>query len=148
MEQKQAALDQAKLNLEYTVVRAPQDGVIGQKNLETGMNLQAGQPVLSIVPLEDIWITANFKETQLQKMSPGQEAVVSVDMYGREYRAHVVSIAAATGEKYSLLPAENATGNYVKVVQRIPVRLRFDRGQDPRHLLRPGMSVSVTVLTG
>jgi membrane fusion protein, multidrug efflux system len=145
---KQAALDQARLNLQYTVVTAPVDGVVGEKDVETGMNVQTAQPLLSIVPLNDIWVTANFKESQLRRMRPGQKAVITVDSYGgRKYSGYVESIAPATGEKFSLLPPENATGNYVKVVQRIPVRLRLDHGQDPQHLLRPGMSVTATVIT-
>ena len=104
--------------------------------------------VLAIVPLEEIWITANFKETQLREMHPGQKATISVDAYGgRKYQGHVRSIAAATGSKFSLLPPENATGNYVKVVQRIPVRIFLDDPPDPEHLLRPGMSVVPTVIT-
>ena len=146
--QKEAALDSAELNLQYTYVKAPIDGIIGEKHVEAGMNVQSGQPLLSVVPLQDIWVTANFKERQLESMHPGQKAVISVDAYGgRKYQGYVESIAPATGEKFSLLPPENATGNYVKVVQRIPVRLRFDQGQDPNHLLRPGMSVTATVIT-
>lgn len=145
---KKAVLDQADLNLQYTLVKAPLDGVVGEKNVEVGMNVQPAQSLLSIVPLNDIWVTANFKENQLRWMRSGQKAVISVDAYGgRKYNGYIESIAPATGEKFSLLPPENATGNYVKVVQRIPVRLRFDRGQDPQHLLRPGMSVTATVIT-
>jgi membrane fusion protein (multidrug efflux system) len=145
--QRQAALDQAELNLQYATVRAPVDGVIGEKNVEVGMNVQPAQSLLSIVPLNDIWITANFKEDQLHKMRPGQKVTITVDAYGgRKYDGYVESVAPATGERFSVLPPENATGNYVKVVQRIPVRLRFDKGQDPQHLLRPGMSVVATVI--
>jgi membrane fusion protein (multidrug efflux system) len=116
--------------------------------VEVGQVVQPGQPLLAIVPLDDIWVTANFKESQLKAMRPGQSAVVSVDAYGgRLYRGHVDSIAAATGARFSLLPPENATGNYVKVVQRVPVKIVFEHGQDPEHLLRPGMSVVPTVLT-
>ncbi len=144
----QAALDQAKLNLEYTVVRAPASGQISKKTVEVGQVVQPSQPLLAVVPLDDIWVTANFKETQLKTVRPGQPVIISVDTYGgRKYRGHVESIAAATGEKFSLLPPENATGNYVKVVQRVPVKILFDKGQDPEHLLRPGMSVTPTVLT-
>jgi membrane fusion protein (multidrug efflux system) len=99
------------------------------------------------VDLDDLWVTANFKETQLKNMAPGQKATVQVDAYGRSYNAVVESIGGATGSRFSVLPPENATGNYVKVVQRVPVRIRFDRGQDPNHLLRPGMSVEPTVRT-
>ncbi len=130
---KQAALDQAKLNLQYTVVAAPVDGVVGERDVEPGMNVQVAQPLLSIVPLNDIWATANFKESELRRMRPGQKAIIAVDSYGgRKYDGYVESIAPATGEKFSLLPPENATGNYVKVVQRIPVRLRLNHGQDRR----------------
>jgi membrane fusion protein, multidrug efflux system len=109
--------------------------------------VQAGQPLVAIVPLEDIWVTANYKENQLRHMRPGQPAEISVDATGKTYRGHVDSIAAATGSRFSLLPPENATGNYVKVVQRVPVKIVFDKGQDPGHFLRPGMSVVPTVLT-
>jgi membrane fusion protein (multidrug efflux system) len=110
--------------------------------------VQPGQPMLAIVPLEDIWVTANFKESQLRGMRPGQSAVISVDAYGgRQYRGHVDSIAAATGSRFSLLPPENATGNYVKVVQRLPVKIVLEPDQDQEHRLRPGMSVVPTVFT-
>ncbi len=143
-----AVVDQARLNLEYATVIAPVSGVISMKNVEVGQTVQAGQPLLAIVPLEDIWIKANYKETQLKNMHPGQAATISVDAYGgRRYSGYVESISAATGARFSLLPPENATGNYVKVVQRVPVRIRFERGQDREHLLRPGMSVEPTVIT-
>jgi membrane fusion protein, multidrug efflux system len=103
--------------------------------------VQAGQPLFAIVDLDNLWVTANFKETQLKLMRPGQKAEISVDAYGHDYQATVESIGGATGSRFSLLPPENATGNYVKVVQRIPVRIRIDKGQDPGHQLRPGMSV-------
>jgi membrane fusion protein, multidrug efflux system len=148
VQQAQAALDQAQLNLEYTTVIAPQSGVISKKAVERGQIVQPGQPLFAIVPLEGLWVTANFKETQLGKMRIGQRALIAVDAYGgRKYRAYVHSMSAATGEKFSLLPPENATGNYVKVIQRVPVRIEFERGQDPEHLLRPGMSVEPTVFT-
>ena len=102
---------------------------------------------MAIVPLEDVWVTANFKETQLKRMRPGQPVKIHVDAYGRDYDGHVESIAGASGAQFSLLPPENATGNYVKVVQRVAVRIRFERGQDPEHLLRLGMSVVPSVLT-
>jgi membrane fusion protein, multidrug efflux system len=147
-QEAKAALDQAKLNLEYTTIKAPESGRVSKKTVEIGQVIQAGQPLMAIVPLEDIWVTANFKETQLKNMRPGQPAIVSVDaLGGREFKGHVDSIAAATGEKFSLLPPENATGNYVKVVQRIPVKIVFEKGEDPQHLLRPGMSVEPTVIT-
>jgi membrane fusion protein (multidrug efflux system) len=145
--QAKAALDQANLNLAYTTVTAPVAGRVSKKNVEPGQVVQSGQPLLAIVPIEDIWITANFKETQLKNMRPGQRATVSVDAYGHSYEGHVDSIAAATGARFSLLPPENATGNYVKVVQRVPVKIVLDKSQDPGHLLRPGMSVVPTVYT-
>jgi len=146
VQQKKAALDQAQLNLQYTVVKAPVSGIVSKKSAEIGQMAAVGEPLLAIVPLEDIWVTANFKETQLKNMRPGQRAMVSVDAYGgRQYQAYVESIAAATGAKFSLLPPENATGNYVKVVQRVPVKIVFVKGQDPEHRLRPGMSVYPTV---
>jgi membrane fusion protein (multidrug efflux system) len=148
VKQAQAALAQAKLNLGYTTVVAPIHGIISKKSVEVGQTVQAGQPLLAIVPLDDVWVTANFKETQLDNMRPGQEAVVSVDaLGGREYKGRVQSIAAATGARFSLLPPENATGNYVKVVQRIPVKIVFDKDENRDHLLRPGMSVEPTVYT-
>jgi membrane fusion protein (multidrug efflux system) len=143
-----AVLAQAELNLQYTTVQAPASGEISHKTVQVGQIIQAGQPLMALVPLQDIWVTANFKETQLKNMRPGQPAFISVDAFGgRKYEGHVDSIAAATGEKFSLLPPENATGNYVKVVQRVPVKIVFEKGQDPEHLLRPGMSVVPTVIT-
>ncbi len=144
-----ADLERAQLNLAYTTIRAPVSGVVTSKNVEVGQIVQAGQPLLAVVPLDDIWVKANFKESQLKDMRPGQPVEISVDAYpGHKYRGYVESIAAATGARTSLLPPENATGNYVKVVQRLPVRIRFAQGQDPEHLLRPGMSVNPTVITG
>ena len=132
--------------MEYTSVKAPVSGMVSKKTVEAGQVVQAGQPLMAIVPAKDIWVTANFKETQLADMHPGQPAAISVDAYGgRVYNAHVDSIAPATGAKFSLLPPENATGNYVKVVQRVPVKLVLDQGQDTEHQLRPGMSVLVKV---
>jgi membrane fusion protein (multidrug efflux system) len=143
-----AVVEQAELNLQYTAIRAPVDGVVSRKSVELGQVIQAGQPLLALVEIEDVWADANFKETQLKNMRVGQPAVVSVDAYGgHEYRGHIDSVAAATGARFSMLPPENATGNYVKVVQRIPVKIVFEKGQDPRHLLRPGMSVTATVIT-
>lgn len=136
-----AALEQAELNLRYTRVSAPVDGIVGRKSAEVGQNVQPGQVLLVLVPTGDIWVTANFKENQLRRLRPGQRARISVDAYGRTYDGYVESIGGASGARFSLFPPENATGNYVKVVQRIPVRLRFVRGQDQEHLLRPGMSV-------
>jgi membrane fusion protein (multidrug efflux system) len=142
-----ATLQQAELNLQYTVIRAPQSGIVSKKTVEPGEVVQPGQPLLALVNLEDVWVTANFKETQLKNMHPGQHASIEVDAYGRTYKGHVDSIGGATGARFSLLPPENATGNYVKVVQRVPVKIVFEKGQDPQHLLRPGMSVVPTVLT-
>ena len=147
VQRAQAAVEQARLNLQYTTIRAPVSGIVSQRNVEVGQVIQAGQPLFGVVDLDDLWVTANFKETQLKNMHPGQQARVSVDAYGRTYTGHVDSIGGATGARFSLLPPENATGNYVKVVQRLPVKIVFDKGQDPQHLLRPGMSVVPTVLT-
>ncbi len=140
-----AVLAQAELNLAYTKIVAPVSGILSKRNVEKGQVVQTGQPLFSMVNLDDIWVTANFKETQLKIMRPGQRVTLSVDAYGRDYTGTVESIGGATGARFSLLPPENATGNYVKVVQRVPVRIRFDKGQDPNHLLRPGMSVNPTV---
>jgi membrane fusion protein (multidrug efflux system) len=141
-----AALDQARLNLEYTTIKAPVSGTVSKKTVEVGQVVQSGQPLMAIIPQEDIWVTGNFKETQLGEMHPGLAGTVSVDAYGgRIYNVHIDSIASATGAKFSLLPPENATGNYVKVVQRIPVKLVFDQAEDAAHQLRPGMSVVAKV---
>jgi membrane fusion protein (multidrug efflux system) len=141
-----ATLDQARLNMEYMSIKAPVSGKVSKKTVEAGQVVQGGQPLMAIIPAEDVWVTANFKETQLAEMHPGQPATISVDAYdGRVYNAHVDGIASATGAKFSLLPPENATGNYVKVVQRVPVKLILDQGQDIEHQLRPGMSVVVKV---
>ena len=142
-----SALAQAELNLQYTKIVAPVTGVLSKRSVEPGQTVQAGQPLFSIVNLEDIWTTANFKETQLRDMKVGQPAKIKVDAYGKEFSGTVESIGGATGARFSLLPPENATGNYVKVVQRIPVRIRFDKDQDPNHQLRPGMSVEPVVFT-
>lgn len=148
LKQAEAALERARLDLSYTTVRAPADGIVSKKAVQPGQVVQENQPLLALVPLEDIWVTANFKETQLEDMRIGQHAVISVDAYGgREFRGHVESFAPATGARFSLLPPENATGNYVKVVQRVPVRIAFDKGENPEHMLRPGMSVIATVMT-
>ena len=145
VQQKQAQLQQAQLNLQYTTVKAPVAGVVGNKTVQVGQVVQAGQQLLAIIPLDDVWVTVNFKESQLKNIRVGQRATFSVDAYGRDYNGTVESIGGATGARFSLLPPENATGNYVKVVQRIPVRIRIDKGQDPNHQLRPGMSVVPTV---
>ncbi|HTS67517.1 MAG TPA: HlyD family secretion protein [Terriglobia bacterium] len=142
-----AVLQQAQLNLQYTTIVAPVDGIVGQRSVQPGQNVAPGQQLMTIVPLDshNIWVTANFKETQMTHMRPGQHVEISVDTYGRTYNGHIESIAGASGARYSLLPPENATGNYVKVVQRIPVKIFFETGQDPEHLLRPGMSVEPNV---
>ena len=137
---KQAALEQAELNLQYTKIVAPAAGVV-MKNVEVGMNVQPGQQLVMLVPLDDVWITANFKETQLKRMKPGQRVDIELDANGRTYHGHVDSIAGSSGARMSLLPPENATGNYVKVVQRIPVKIVLDPGQNADLYLRPGMSV-------
>ena len=142
----EAAVKQAELMLGYATVRAPVAGVIGRKSVEVGQVIQPGQPLFAVVSLDDVWVTANFKETQLAKMRPRQRAEIDVDAFGgRSFRAHVESIGAATGAKFSLLPSENATGNFVKVVQRLPVKIVLEPGQDPERLLRPGMSVTAVV---
>ena len=146
-EKAAAILQQAQLNLQYTTIVAPISGIVGQRSVQPGQNVAPGQQLMTIIPLEsqNIWVTANFKETQLKYMRPGQPVKIYVDTYGRTYNGHVLNIAGATGARYSLLPPENATGNYVKVVQRIPVKIVFDKGQDPQHLLRLGMSVEPDV---
>jgi membrane fusion protein (multidrug efflux system) len=145
--QARGALDAAQLNLSYTDVVAPVDGVATHKQVETGQIVQAGQGLLVVVPLQDVWVTANFKETQLRNMHAGQKAEVRVDTYGKTFSGHVDSIAGATGGVLSLLPPENATGNYVKVVQRIPVKIVLDPVPADKAVLRPGMNVDATVIT-
>jgi membrane fusion protein (multidrug efflux system) len=148
VQQTRASLAQAELNLQYATVKAPIRGVVSKKGINLGQVVQAGQPLLAIVDVDDVWITANFKETQLKSMRAGQPATIDVDAYGgREYKGKIDSIAGATGARFSLLPPENATGNFVKVVQRVPVKIVLDPGQDPEHLLRPGLSVTPTVYT-
>jgi membrane fusion protein, multidrug efflux system len=142
---QQTAVAQAELNLSYTKILAPIDGVIGKKNAEPGQQVAPGQQLMADVPITNIWVTANFKETQLKRMRTGQRATIHVDSYDKDYEGYVESVAGATGARFSLLPPENATGNYVKVVQRVPVRIRFKEGQDPQHNLRPGMSVDPKV---
>ena len=143
--QRRALVEQAKLNLSYCTIVAPVSGIVGKKTIELGMNVSPGQQMMAVVPLDDIWVTANFKETQLRSMKPGQRATFSVDAYGREYKGRVTGIGGASGSRFSLLPPENATGNYVKVVQRIPVRIDIDPNQNSDHRLRPGMSVDPKV---
>ncbi len=147
IKQYQSSLDQAKLNLSYTIIKAPVGGVISRKTAEPGMQVSAGQQLASLVALDNIWVTANFKETQLKQMHVGQAVDIEVDTFGgRTYKGHVDSIAGASGAKFSLLPPQNATGNYVKVVQRVPVKIVLDPGQNQDQQLRPGMSVIPTVL--
>jgi membrane fusion protein (multidrug efflux system) len=146
-QKSKAALEQAQLNLQYTTVRAPFAGIVSKRSVEPGQVVQPGQPLISVVNLDDLWVTANFKETQLKNMRPGQPAKIHVDAYGTDYTGHVDSIGGATGARFSLLPPENATGNYVKVVQRVPVKIVFGQGQDPQRKLRPGLSVVPTVKT-
>src|SRR6266699_3690285 len=143
-----AARDQAALNLSYTRITAPSGGVVSKKTVEVGQLVQAGQPLMSVVPLDDIWVTANLKETEIADVTPGDSGVITVDAYkGREYSCYVESLSPATGAKFSLLPPDNATGNFTKVVQRIPVRMRCPSSADPAHPLRPGMSVVATLKT-
>jgi membrane fusion protein, multidrug efflux system len=144
VEQKRAALAQAELNLGYTKILAPVSGEV-TKTVVVGLNVQPGQQMLTAVPLQDVWITANFKETQMKHMRPGQPVTIHVDSSGRDYKGHVDSIAGATGPIFSVLPPENATGNYVKIVQRIPVKIVLDPGENRDLQLRPGMSVEPTV---
>ena len=146
VQRAEATLAQAQLNLQYATVRAPGAGIVSKRSAEVGQVVQAGQPLAALVLVQDIYVTANFKETQLEDMRPGQEVTVHVDAYDHDLKGHVDSMGGATGARFSLLPPENATGNYVKVVQRIPVKIVLDPGQDPHHLLRPGMSVEPTVI--
>jgi len=142
-----AQLTTADLNLGYTKIVAPVSGIIGRKTVEAGQRVQPGQQLLTIIPVDDLWITANFKETQLRKMKPGQPVTIHADATGEDYRGHVDDLAGATGSRFSLLPPENATGNYVKVVQRLPVRILLEQGENSDHRLRPGMSVEPSVRT-
>ena len=148
VEQAKAQLEQAKLNLGYTRIVAPENGIVTRKSVEINQNVSVGQNLMTLVSLDDIWITANFKETQLRDMRAGQSVVVSVDAYGgRKYDAKVTQIGGATGSVLSLFPPENATGNYVKVVQRVPVRIDLvdPKNENKDHLLRPGLSVEPKV---
>ena len=140
VQQKRAAFEQAELNLRYTQILAPVSGAV-HKTAVVGMNVTPGQELLTVVPLDEVWITANFKETQLRNMKVGQKAEIHADASGRTFHGHVDSIAGATGPLFSLLPPENATGNYVKIVQRVPVKIVLEPGQNDDHQLRPGMNV-------
>jgi membrane fusion protein, multidrug efflux system len=144
-QQKKADLHQAELNLQYTKIVAPVDGEVSNRTVEVGQNVSPGQEMMKVIPLNDIWITADFKETQLRDMKVGQAVTIEVDANGRSYKGKVDSIAGATGALFSLLPPENATGNYVKVVQRIPVKIVLDPGENKDRSLRPGMSVEPKV---
>ena len=144
-DQKKAALEQAELNLQYTVIVAPVNGAVTNRTVEVGQNVSIGQELMRVINLDDIWVTADFKETQLKRMQVGQRVTIHVDTNGKDYKGHVQSIAGASGAITSLLPPENATGNYVKVVQRIPVKITFDPGETREHVLRPGMSVEPKV---
>ena len=147
VDQARAALDAALLNLGYCDIVSPIDGVATHKQVEPGQIVQPGQGLLVVVPLRDVWVTANFKETQLKKMKPGQKAYLKVDTYDKTFAGHVDSISGATGAVLSMLPPENATGNYVKVVQRIPVKIVLDPISPDVAVLRPGMNVEATVIT-
>jgi membrane fusion protein, multidrug efflux system len=142
--QREAELDQANLNLGYTKVLAPVSGEV-TKSVVVGLNVEPGEQMLTVVPLDEVWITANFKETQLRHMRPGQRVKITCDSNGRSYKGHVDSIAGATGPIFSLLPPENATGNYVKIVQRIPVKIVLESGENRDLQLRPGMNVEAKV---
>lgn len=140
VEEKRALLEQAQLNLGYTKIVAPVSGEVN-KTVVVGLNVQSGQQLLTVVPLDEVWITANFKETQLKHMRIGQKADIHIDSTGRTLKGHVDSIAGATGPLFSLLPPENATGNYVKIVQRVPVKIILEPGENRDRQLRPGMNV-------
>ena len=145
--QKEAQASLAELNYQYTKLYAPVDGYVTKKSVQTGNQVQAGQPLMAVVALDEIWVTANFKETQMENIRPGQAVKIKVDSYpGKSFKGKVDSIMAGTGVSFSLFPAENATGNYVKVVQRIPVKIVFDQGADKDHILRIGMSVEPVVI--
>jgi membrane fusion protein, multidrug efflux system len=143
--QRRALVEQAQLNLSYCTIVAPVSGIVEKKSVEVGSNVSPGQELMAVIPLDDIWVTADFKEAQLRHMKAGQRVTFSVDAYGREYKGRVTGIGGASGSLLSLLPPENATGNFVKVVQRLPVRIDIDPGQNDDHRLRPGMSVEPKV---
>ncbi len=140
-----AQLTTAELNLGYTEIIAPVSGIVGRKTVEAGQRVQPGQQLLTIIPVDDLWITANFKETQLRSMRAGQPVTIHADSFAHDYHGHIDALGGATGSRFSLLPPENASGNYVKVVQRVPVRVVLDQGENADHRLRPGMSVEASV---
>jgi len=140
-----AALDQALLNLSYTKIYAPANGIAGRRSVQLGSRIEPGQTLMFVTETDEIWVTADFKETQLARMHRGEKVTIHIDTFGRNYQGYVKNLPGASGDRFSLLPAENATGNYVKVVQRLPVRIEFDPGQDPEHRLHPGMSVEPKV---
>ncbi|MBI5057627.1 MAG: HlyD family secretion protein [Nitrospirae bacterium] len=147
IKQKEASLAAAELNLGYTKIYAPAEGRVTRKSVEAGNQVQAGQPLMAVVPLDDIWVVANYKETQLDKIRPGQKAEIKIDTYpDKKFTGKVDSIMAGTGAVFSLFPPENATGNFVKIVQRVPVKILLDKATDPDHILRIGMSVEPTIV--
>jgi membrane fusion protein (multidrug efflux system) len=148
VKQKEETLNAEDLKKSYTKIYAPADGYITKKSVETGNQIQSGQPLMAVVPLNDIWVIANYKETQIENVKPGQKAKIRVDTYpDRDFEGTVESIMAGTGSIFSLFPPENATGNYVKVVQRVPIKIVLNEGTDPNHILRIGMSVEPTIIT-
>lgn len=148
IKQKEVSLKIAQLNLSYTKIGAPSDGYVTKKSVEVGNQIQPGQPLMAVIALDDIWVVANYKETQLKSVRPGQRVLIKVDTYpGRVFTGKVDSIMAGTGAAFSLFPPENALGNYVKVVQRIPVKIVFDKTADERRVLRIGMSCVPTIIT-
>jgi multidrug resistance efflux pump len=146
---RELQLAQAELNFSYTIICSPVTGIVGKRRVEVGQNVNIGQDLVDVLPLDDVWVTANFKETQLTRLRPGQLVEVNVDAYGRKWKGHVTNMGGGTGSVFDLLPPEGATGNYVKVVQRVPVRIDFDRppGQkfNVEGLLKPGLSVEPKV---
>ena len=148
MKQREETRKAEDLKKSYTKIYAPSDGYITRKSVETGNQIQSGQPLMAVVPLDDIWVIANYKETQIENVKPGQKAKIRVDTYpDRDFEGTVQSIMAGTGSIFSLFPPENATGNYVKVVQRVPIKIVLNEGTDPNHILRVGMSVEPTIIT-
>jgi multidrug resistance efflux pump len=146
---RELQLAQAELNFSYTIICSPVTGIVGKRRVDVGQNVNIGQDLVDVLPLDDVWVTANFKETQLARLRPGQLVEVNVDAYGRKWKGHVTNMGGGTGSVFSLFPPENATGNYVKVVQRVPVRIDFDRPPaqefNVEGLLKPGLSVEPKV---